>query len=549
MAALILGVGLIADGAARSSATYDEVAYQRIAARWYRSGDQDEITRMGSPLTFWKLQQTHTLEMFDRLGQGRWIDDPERFQAESLPWLRIGASWTWIVGFALTVAWAARMHGPGAAVAAAWLFTLSPNLLAHGGLITMEAPLVACAAGIFWMFWEFLRAPGRGRAWWLGSAVLTGVAFSCKFTTILIGPMLTLAWCAVESLGPRRELPRRLARVLGAMIIFGLVAIVANLAVTGFALLPISPRVGDHPVLVDRFGKNLGPTLARLVETPIPQDWVGFLTQMSHQRHGGPSSLFGEVRNHGWWYYYFVALAVKAPLSLALLALGRVVLKSEPNHADATRSLTWLPIFWIGLFFLAVAAGSSRNYGVRYLLPTAPLAIVWISGLARAGRVGPWILALGLLGQGLAVLKVHPHELSYFNELAGGARGGRKILADSNLDWGQGARDLARLQRRYPDLSDLTTFYFGDTHPAHYGVQGEVVVVNAVMSGDLEPPLEQRVKTRFVAVSASLQYGPWSKPLGYFASLNSKEPWAILDDSTIAIYEMHSTSQSDHDPR
>ena len=72
----------------------------------------------------------------------------------------------------------------------------------------------------------------------------------------------------------------------------------------------------------------------------------------------------------------------------------------------------------------------------------------------------------------MAVASVHPHELTYFNALAGGPRGGRHILSDSNLDWGQGLKGLARLQRSEPEYRDLTLYYFGDTDPAHYGVRG-----------------------------------------------------------------------------
>ena len=43
-------------------------------------------------------------------------------------------------------------------------------------------------------------------------------------------------------------------------------------------------------------------------------------------------------------------------------------------------------------------------------------------------------------GKALAVAAVHPFELTYFNVLAGGPLGGRHILSDSNLDWGQGSR-------------------------------------------------------------------------------------------------------------
>ena len=69
--AALVGLGLMADSLRQSSATYDEVAYLRVAARWWRTGDQDEITRMGSPLTFWKLQQVPVLWALDRIGSSR----------------------------------------------------------------------------------------------------------------------------------------------------------------------------------------------------------------------------------------------------------------------------------------------------------------------------------------------------------------------------------------------------------------------------------------------------------------------------------------------
>src|SRR5947209_7246448 len=76
VAAAAVGLALVWGTLWESSATYDEVAYLRIAARWWRTGDQAQITRMGSPLVFWKLQQVPTLWALDRLGRGELIDDP-----------------------------------------------------------------------------------------------------------------------------------------------------------------------------------------------------------------------------------------------------------------------------------------------------------------------------------------------------------------------------------------------------------------------------------------------------------------------------------------
>src|SRR4029453_9320870 len=98
-----------------------------------------------------------------------------------------------------------------------------------------------------------------------------------------------------------------------------------------------------------------------------------------HQRPGGPSYLFGERRMTGWKTYYFVALAVKVPLSFWLLAAGRARLRVR-GRADR------LILVAIASYLAITALGSSRNYGLRYLLPLSPLAIVWVSALAEGGR-------------------------------------------------------------------------------------------------------------------------------------------------------------------
>ena len=104
------------------------------------------------------------------------------------------------------------------------------------------------------------------------------------------------------------------------MIGFVLVMLLVNFSVTGFARIPLSTTQGHHPSIEKWFGATGTGYVARLYETSLPQDWVGFATQMHHQATGGASYLCGERRIKGWWYYYLVALAVKVPLEL--LALG-----------------------------------------------------------------------------------------------------------------------------------------------------------------------------------------------------------------------------------
>jgi 4-amino-4-deoxy-L-arabinose transferase-like glycosyltransferase len=522
-AAVLVGLVLMADGLGRSSATYDEVAYLRVAARWWRTGDQEVISRMGSPLTFWKLQQAPTLWLLDRLGRAGWIDDPIAHQAELLPALRLGTLWIWAVAAGLTALWARRLFGPNAMVMATWMFALGPNLLAHGPLLTMEMPMTAASAGVLLLFWRWIETGER--KWFWMSAAACGLAFSLKFTAVVLPPLLGLAWW--DALRRRGVGVLASGRVVaGRMAGFVALMLAVDLLVTGFAAIPPSESVGPHPTIDGHWPASLG----RLLETPWPQDWVAFAIQARHQRSGGPSYLLGERRVDGWWSYYLVALAVKVPLGAWLIALARWWFGRRVDPSARGRFATIVALGFLGLASL----GSGRNYGVRYLLPVAPAAIVWASALAegpRRGRLAAWI---GLAGMAAAVASSHPHEVTYFNVLAGGTEGGRRVLSDSNLDWGQGARALARLQAERPEMRDLTLYYFGDTDPTYYGVIGKVYVVDA---GTNHPGLPSRLAawTRYLGVSASLQFGPWG-PEGYFRDLDGVHPVAWTDDGTIAVY-------------
>jgi hypothetical protein len=392
---------------------------------------------------------------------------------------------------------------------------------------------------MFYLFWIFLDE-GRLDAL-CGSAVVAGAAFSCKFTTVVFPPILALVWWVNQSRCASRAERFRLAiKAPLGLALYMAILFAADFAITGFALLPLSQRTGDHPTIPACFGGAIAGLLAGLYETPLPQDWVGLVTQLHHQATGGSSYLLGETRDNGWSYYYLVALAVKTPLSFWLLVFARTALAWRK---DETRRLSEMLLPLTTLFYLAITAiGSTRNYGMRYLLPVAPLVIVWVSRLAEPvltsqrtpARWPSLVIGIALAGQALAIASVHPFELTYFNTAAGGPQGGRHILSDSNLDWGQGLNGLARLQRAEPEFRDVTLYYFGNTDPAWYEVTGKAYVVNAV-DGQAHLPAIETVKTGYLAVSASLQWGPWGPPR-FFDQLGRITPVRMTDDTTIAIY-------------
>ena len=95
---------------------------------------------MGSPLTFWKLQQVPVLWRSTAWDSAPGSTTRSATRRSSCRWSGSGA-----LDLARRVlpdgAWSRRLYGPRAMALAAWLFALGPNLLAHGSLATMELPL------------------------------------------------------------------------------------------------------------------------------------------------------------------------------------------------------------------------------------------------------------------------------------------------------------------------------------------------------------------------------------------------------------------------
>jgi hypothetical protein len=81
------------------------------------------------------------------------------------------------------------------------------------------------------------------------------------------------------------------------------------------------------------------------------------------------------------------------------------------------------------------------------------------------------MVVTSLLGwNSVGVLQCHPHELSYFNEIAGGPAKGYRYLAEAALQWGQDLVALKSWVARYPEAKPLYVAYVGTTDPRSVGI-------------------------------------------------------------------------------
>jgi hypothetical protein len=232
----------------------------------------------------------------------------------------------------------------------------------------------------------------------------------------------------------------------------------------------------------------------------------------------------GRLSQEGWWYYFPATFALKTPLALkVLLVLGFFV---RPKAASG-----WAPwvLWWPVVVYLIVTQTRGLNIGHRHLLPLHPFLFAAAGGCAAWALAHPrrrlLLPAVSVLAAWYAFssLRVYPHFLAHFNELAGGPAGGYRYLVDSNLDWGQDLKGLAEALRER-GIPAVKLSYFGSADPEYYGIRGEMLP-----SQMLPPPksVTHRVEAGdVVAISATNLQGVYLDPAlqPFLADLRARTP-------------------------
>jgi hypothetical protein len=209
--------------------------------------------------------------------------------------------------------------------------------------------------------------------------------------------------------------------------------------------------------------------------------------QMVNADHlaGYSNYLHGVLEPRRFPSYFAVAYLLKEPLAAVVSAgIGCVVLLRNKSMPLMSKLFLLLPPV---VLFAAYTIGADQ-YGVRYIIPTLPFAFL-VGGIGLAALVrmrSMWMrAAAGVLCVWTLVeaAGIYPDHLSYFNEMAcalespaqigidGGSRCGPLWLDDSNVDWGQGLKQLKRWLGTQTDQRTMKLFYFGSLPPETYGLK------------------------------------------------------------------------------
>lgn len=431
---------------------------------------------------------------------------PDRYET-SLALARSGNLVMLIAAIAGVALWARRTFSRGVAVLAVAIFTSTPAVLGHAGLITNDLGAAATLVLALLAFERYLDAPSYGRAALAGAAIALGLL--TKFSFLVFFPAAALVVWACRWRAPRWK-------DAGIAVLVAFVVVWA-----GYKFDFGSPKeLSKEGLFLFEYAapKPLRTLTRPLAEVPMPAPAfpLGLATLAFHNQQGHDAYLFGETSRHGWWYYFPVVLFYKTPIPLLLLAAwGIAILR------DRTRLL----YAGVALAILLVAMTASINIGVRHVLPIyAPLSI-----LAAYAATAIWSRATTLFSRGaLAALLLWlfggvalggRDMLPWFNEAA--QPNPASIAVDSNLDWGQDTLRLARAVREM-QIPELHAAIFTNARLDRHGIRAL--------------PLDPYVKTPgWCAVSEMML--AIGKPKGEYAWLSAYRPVRRVG-SSIRLYSI-----------
>jgi hypothetical protein len=334
---------------------------------------------------------------------------------------------------ALIYMWTSQLYGRDAGIIALALWAFSSTFLAHGTVVTTDMALTLFYFMSMYAFWRFIKGLELKKP---------KVA-----NTVLLGLSLGLL----------------LASKYSSFIIFGVIGIIAFWYVYTKKIDSeklVFPAIACFVVIffVLEFVFQFNPLGTYY--------WLGMKKVLSGVATGRSSFLMGRHSVTGWLYYFPVAFLIKTPIPMLVLLASIVFARKMWNREN----LLFLAL--PAAVYFAAGCYAKVNIGHRHIMPVYPLLMVLAGGCGAElfkGRL-KYVLAALLVWYAASAIRVHPWHLSYFNEFIGGPKNSYKYMTDSNVDWGNGLKELGKYLKGQ-GVSGVYMCYFGTGDPHYYGIK------------------------------------------------------------------------------
>jgi hypothetical protein len=477
-----------------------------------------------------------------------------------------------ILSAIIIFAWTRKLYGYMAGLIALFLFSFSPTVIAHSRYVTTDMPaLFGILIGTFF-FLNYLKKPTHKNLWLAG--IIFGVAQLTKYSVFLLAPffvVIAIIYALLHSSKLKDKIFSTCYTTLATCVIIAIGYIFVVWPVYYFHTWNYPPerQHSDTVYLLGSYGNRFIPDIViALSDKPVIRGLAEYATgllMVTQRSIGGNTTYFmGEIRNWAWPEYFPVVYFLKEPLAfwgLVLISLIAIIKNLIPKNGlklKFSKIQNWAKDHFVELTMLLWMAGywytsirANLNIGVRHLMPVYGFTFILLAGSlvtiirninSKKLLTTYYFLFAILFGWYLVEnIRIYPYYLTYFNQVVlidpswapvnkpGYIPGGHWYVVDSNLDWGQ---DMKRLAKWIDEnnVENISLDYFGWADQSFY-IGNNFKWIWAGKYITKESFLADNPKGGYIAVSASFFMGSREKPETSYAWLDDYKPVAIIGNS------------------
>ncbi len=414
-----------------------------------------------------------------------------------------------LLGF-MIFKWGKELLGVKAGLLALFLYAFDPNILGHNHYVTTDLGIAAFLFFAFYFFVKFLKNPNWKTIALFG--VFMALAQLAKFSSVLMFPVMGVVLLAFIfarkeklkfSLLGSGKIKRFWLQKFYLYAASFLIVLVIHFLIIGVVyelnILKMPTEKIHELIDTQLYGgtKHVAASaLHKMADNPVLRPYSQYLTGLfmvfGRVAGGNTTYFFGEVTNQSFREYFPIVFLIKEPLPILIFLISAVsmglyfflrnnledfpkhIRKNIRNYLSEHVAETTMLLF-IGLYSYISVTGN-LNIGFRHLFPILPFMYILISKetvflwqklRGKARKAFTAFLVFLLLWLGAETALAYPYYLAYFNQTIGGSKNGYKYVTDSNVDWGQELKRLAKFVDE-KNIKKIRVDYFGGGDVKHY---------------------------------------------------------------------------------
>lgn len=314
--------------------------------------------------------------------------------------------------------WSKELWGIKSGLFALFLYSFSPNIIAHSYLVTTDFGVAAFIFISCYYLWKYFKNE-EFKYYAIISGFFLGLANISKFTALYILPIFLLFFIINFFIKRKDE-----SYSAQKSFILGLIPIYLAVFIMIWAVyLPFQELEAKFSLL--------------------PQKYLEGLSDIQkHAEEGHESFFFGEIRDTGWWWYYLGSYAIKTPIPEMIFLLIAMFISIKKRDLFSKNYIVWLTPIYI-IFITSII--NKANIGFRHVLPMLLFLLVFESQVINFDFWKRKFLALLIFIISFwyftTSLWIFPDYLMYFNQFVNGPDGGWRYSVVGD-DWGQDVKGL-----------------------------------------------------------------------------------------------------------